>query len=411
VGVPVSPTDPGPGCLAVSLDVSAVPAHPAGAGRYTLELARALLRRDDVALTLIARRADGERWRALRSTDGPAPPVVGPWAPDLRPSRLVWEQVGLPGRLRRAAVAVHHGPHYTMPERSPVPVVVTIHDCTFFDHPEWHERTKVLVFRRAIRVAARRAAVIVCVSRTTAERLHAVVDVRVPVVVAPHGVDHARFTPTEPVPGADGSALGRLGLDPGRPLVTFIGTMEPRKGVADLVRAFDRVAGSQPDVQLVLAGQPGWGADGVEQALARAAHADRVVRTGYVPDDTVPALLRASAVVVYPSLEEGYGLPALEALACGAPLITTSGTAMEEVAGPAAVLVPPGRPDQLAEALAAALGEPAGSVGPARRRVLGLQIAAGRTWAASAERHVEAYRRAAGQGPGGPAGRPPGPVG
>ena len=259
VGVPVSRIDRPAGRLAVSLDVSAVPARPAGAGRYTLELARALLARDDLALTLVTRRADAERWRALPSPEGRARPEIGPWAPDGRPGRLVWEQVGLPGRLRRAAVAVHHGPHYTMPERSPVPAVVTVHDCTFFDHPEWHERTKVLVFRRAIRVAARRAAVIVCVSRTTAERLHVVVDVRVPVVVAPHGVDHRRFTPAEPEPGADRRALGRLGLDPGRPRVTFIGTMEPRKGVADLVRAFDRVAPSQPDVQLVLAGQPGLG--------------------------------------------------------------------------------------------------------------------------------------------------------
>jgi glycosyltransferase involved in cell wall biosynthesis len=398
VVVPVSRPDPAAGGrLGLSLDVSAVPARPAGAGRYTLELAGALVERDDVWLTMVARRSDAERWRALAAVPGGPAPVVGPWAPDRRPSRLVWEQVGLPGRLRRAGVAVHHGPHYTMPERAPVPVVVTVHDCTFFDHPEWHERSKVLVFRRAIRVAARRAAVIVCVSRTTAERLDAVVRLSVPVVVAPHGVDHRRFAPSEPTPGADTRALAGLGLDPGRPLVTFVGTMEPRKGVADLVRAFDQIAGSHPEARLVLAGQTGWGADQVGPALARARHADRVVRTGYVPDEAVPALLRSSAVVVYPSLEEGYGLPALEALACGAPLVTTSGTAMEEVAGPAAILVPPARPDQLAEALDGALGPEVGSVGAARRRVLGLQIAAGRTWAASAERHVEAYRLARGR--------------
>ena len=121
------------------------------------------------------------------------------------------------------------------------------------------------------------------------------------------------------------------------------------------------------------------------------------MRTGYVPDEAVPALLRRAAVVAYPSLEEGYGLPALEALACGAPLVTTSGTAMAELAGEAAVLVPPGghrRPGGRAGDLGpcrAAGGCRGGRAAPAghggRRR---------RTWEASAEpSHVEAYRLAA----------------
>ncbi|HEY1733444.1 MAG TPA: glycosyltransferase, partial [Acidimicrobiales bacterium] len=120
--------------LELSLDVSAVPATPAGAGRYTVELAAALLDRTDVDLTVVARRHDAARWERL----DPTRPTVTAVAPGPRPLRLAWEQVGLPGVLRRAAVDVHHGPHYTMPERTPLPVVVTVHDCTFFDHPEWH---------------------------------------------------------------------------------------------------------------------------------------------------------------------------------------------------------------------------------------------------------------------------------
>jgi len=341
-------------------------------------------------VTLVARRPDAGRWTALEAGRGGVLAV----APSARPLRLAWEQLRLPAVLARARPDVHHGPHYTMPERARVPVVVTVHDCTFFDHPEWHQRSKVLVFRRAIKVAARRAAAIVCVSAATAERLAAHCDVRGPVVVAPHGVDLTRFRPDEPAAGSDAAALGALGVDPSRPFVAFVGTIEPRKGVPELVGAFDRVAGRHPDAVLVLAGQTGWGGAATERALSAAAHVGRVVRTGYVPDEAVPALLRRATVVAYPSFEEGYGLPALEALACGAPLVTTAGTAMAELADGAAVLVGAGDTAGLAGALDAALGgQDAGATGG--RRARGLAVAAGHTWAASAARHLTAYRLAA----------------
>lgn len=379
--------------MRVCLDVTAVPAAPAGAGRYTLELAAALAGRAEPEMVLVARRGDAARWRAQVGPGARVRPV----APGARPLRLAWEQASLPGFLRRAGVDVHHGPHYTMPERARVPVVVTVHDTTFFDHPEWHERAKVVVFRRAIRVAARRAAAIVCVSETTARALSSVVEVRGHVVVAPHGVDHRRFTPDEPVPGADAAARRAAGVEPGRPYVLFVGTVEPRKDVATLVRAFTRLADADDDVALVVAGRTGWGSAPVEAALdAASRHRRRIVWPGYVDDSAVPALLRGAAAVAYPSLAEGYGLPALEAIACGAPLVTTQGTAMAELAGGAALLVPPSDPAALADALAATLS--AGPDDPARRerRRAGLERAASLTWEASAARHLEAYRLAAG---------------
>jgi glycosyltransferase involved in cell wall biosynthesis len=371
--------------LAVSLDVSAVPARPAGAGRYTIELARALGCVRAASVTTFSRRADAARW-PVPGTENRAT------APRARPARLAWEQLALPGLLRRLGAEVHHGPHYTMPARAPVPVVVTVHDCTYFDHPEWHERSKVIVFRRAIRRAARRAAAVICVSATTAERLSSLVEVAGRLFVAPHGVDHERFTPTEPGPGSDAAALAAAGVDPTRPYVCCVGTLEPRKGLGALVAAFDRLAAARPDLCLVLAGQRGWG-DDVPRALATARHADRVIVTGYLPDATVPALLRQARAVAYPALEEGYGLPAVEALACGAPLVTTANTAMAELAGGAAVLVEPGRPGDLAEAIASVLDP---SAATRARRVLGLELAGQRTWSTSAEIHLGAYRWAAG---------------
>jgi len=131
------------------------------------------------------------------------------------------------------------------------------------------------------------------------------------------------------------------------------------------------------------------------QAIAAARARGRIRKLGYVPDADVPALLRGALAVAYPSLEEGFGLPALEALACGTPLVTTSGTSMAEIAGDSALLVPPRQPLALAAAIEEAIAQAASGDG-ARRRADGLVIAARHSWEACAEGHLAVYRTAAG---------------
>ena len=154
------------------LDVSAVPARPVGAGVYTIEVARRLTAAEGIDLTLLTRRADGARWAEI----APGARTVAE-VPDRRPERLVWEQRRAPQLARRIGVDLWHGPHYTMPLRLDAPAVVTVHDLTFFDHPEWHERTKVAYFRRMIRASVRRATGILAVSDHTARRLAAVLEI------------------------------------------------------------------------------------------------------------------------------------------------------------------------------------------------------------------------------------------
>ena len=169
--------------------------------------------------------------------------------------------------------------------------------------------------------------------------------------------------------------------------------MEPRKDVPSLVEAFARVAPDHPDLRLVIAGRDGWGAVAVRDAAARSGCTTRIARVGWMDDDVLPAFFRQAEAVAYPSLEEGFGLPALEALACGSVLVTTTGSAMEEVVGDAALLVPPRDPAALAAALRQALTDESArsrlrADGPVRAREF--------TWAASVDQHLAAYTAALG---------------
>ncbi len=381
------------GALRVALDVSAVPERPVGAGHYILQLAGQLSARPDIDLVLSCRAGDRSRWSTLVAEGN-----LLAAAPDTRPLRLAWEQFRLGPLLTASGASVHHGPHYTMPRHPPIPSVVTVHDLSFFDAPQWHERSKVAFFRRAIVRAAREAAVVICPSETTARSLRQWCRVSGELVVAPHGVDTDRFRPEEPASGADAARLSGVDgrLTAGRPLLVFVGTLEPRKDVPTLVRAFSAVASRHPEVLLVLAGGRGWGAGDVDAAVSASGFGTRIVQTGYVDDETIPALLRSATAVVYPSLYEGFGLPALEALACGAPLVTTQGTAMEEVAGESALLVPPGDPSALAEVLDNVLSGTGDDGAGSRRRSLGFEIVERHTWERSADVHADAYRTAAG---------------
>jgi glycosyltransferase involved in cell wall biosynthesis len=368
----------------VLLDVSAVPARPVGAGVYTVALAHGLSSRAGLDLHLVARRDDTDRWSEIARGA-----VVHGEVPQRRPVRLVWEQARGAALARRVAADVWHGPHYTMPLALGIPAVVTVHDMTFFDHPEWHERTKVAYFRRMIRAAAARAEVLMCDSAFTAARLRAHVDPRGVVSVVPLGVDLSRFESSGQTKADDLKRLDAHGIEP--PFIAFAGTLEPRKNVPGLIDAFTRIAPTHNDLRLVVAGGDGWGATAVRDAIASSGVATRIVRPGYLDDDTLVALLRRADVVAYPSFEEGFGLPALETLACGTPLVTSAGSALAEVVGDAAAVVDANDAGALASAIASILEDPARA---AALREAGPRRAAEFTWDRCVDQCVEAYSQA-----------------
>lgn len=372
--------------MKVALDVSAVPPRIAGAGRYVVELARRLPRRE-VVTTLVSRRDDDTRWRQLV----PDAAAVTGLVPRGRVARLAYEAWVLGATRSARDVDVWHSPHYTMPHRGAAPTVVTVHDLTFFTNPEWHERAKVAFFRRAIDYSVRHARVVVCVSEYTARVLPEVVSVAVPIVVAPLGVDLERYG-VDADPSLDEAALAPYRLSRDAAVVLFVGTAEPRKGLDVLLNAFDVLARDDADVELWLVGQSGWGVAALEDQLGRLAHASRIRRLGFVDDDALPALYRRASVVAYPSRGEGFGLPVLEAMACGAVVVTTRATVMEDVAGGEALLVTAGDELALADALARAL-----ALDDDERRARAARARARAelfTWDACVDRHLVAYRRA-----------------
>ncbi|MBW4079009.1 MAG: glycosyltransferase family 4 protein [Acidobacteria bacterium] len=371
--------------MKLGLDVSAVPPHVAGAGRYIVEIARRLpgLGLDT---TLVTRRDDTRRW-----TEWSPEARVAPLVPNSRVSRLVYEawRMGTSATVR--GVDVWHAPHYTMPHHSTTPTVVTVHDLTFFTNPEWHERAKVGFFRSAIRYASSHAKVLICVSDLTASLLDQFVPDHAQVVVAPHGVDLERFSPDD---RNDDATLAALGFEDTR-FILFVGTVEPRKGLDVLLDAFREVGARDASVELFIAGQAGWGMNELTTLIGAHEFSSRIRRLGFVDDAALPALMRQAQVVAYPSRGEGFGLPVLEALACGATVVTSRDTVMEEVAGDAAILAGVGDDQELASALMGALamdeGERLHQSNRARHRAEYF------TWERSLERHQVAYGLARGQ--------------
>jgi glycosyltransferase involved in cell wall biosynthesis len=366
--------------MRVVVDATAVHSTSGGAGTYLRALV-ANLPSAGVDPIVVARRNDETEW--VGASD------VRRIAPDQRVLRLVWEQTHLGrevDRLRQRAPIVLHSPHYTTPHRlnSAIARAITIHDLTFFSRPQDHDRSKRLMFRSATRYAAQHGDALICVSNMTERALRDAVTVDAPVVVAPHGVDLHRFRPlaefSEVERTTERDVLKRLGVE--CPFVLHLGTIEPRKRVAELIEAVSKLSIS--NLQLVLAGQL-W--PSLAATFPKPLPFER--RLGFVDDDVVPVLLRNAIVVVYPSAEEGFGLPVLEALASGTRVITTPDTSMAELAGDAADYVDSSQPlvSELTKILARVVAQAPGADEVRHRR----ERAEGFSWSNCAIRHVEAY--------------------
>lgn len=359
---------------ALLIDVASVPPRPAGAGRYAIELVSNLSQLCS-GWTLSAARRDAPFWEEISG----AKVAVG--APGRREGRILWENVRLGYALGAGGVEIYHGIHYTIPPGFGGRRIATVHDMTMIEHPEWHERIKVIYFSRAIRYAARHADVIIVPSEYTRRRLLEHFPYAGPVEVIHHGVSRKFFAGSDS--GADSSAAARVRY------VLHTGTIEPRKNLFNLVRAFEVLAEEDKDVRLVLVGQKGWKSDPICALIRGSRHSARIDVIGYLPEKEMVETLRRASCVAYPSFAEGFGLPVLEAMAVGVPVVTSRDSVMEEIAGRCAWLCDPNDFHDIAAKISASMS---GSAESGLMVEVGIQRARSFDWAATAEKHLDVYR-------------------
>ncbi|HEX2315392.1 MAG TPA: glycosyltransferase family 1 protein [Thermomonospora sp.] len=368
----------------ILVDATAVPADRGALGRYVDGLLGALHAKG-ADLVVACQRSDVARYGALAPG---ARIVAGPAALAHRSARLAWEQNGLPLVARQAGADVIHQPYYTVPMGARCPTVVTVHDVTHFTEPEEHNPVRSAYLKSATRTAARRATRLIVPSNATRDDLVRLLDADGDRIdVAYHGVDHKAFH--RPAEDEVKRVSDRLGLH-GHPYIAFLGTLEPRKNVPNLIRGWVRaVAEMHEPPALVLAGGSGWD-DEVDAALATVPSHLRVIRPGYLSWSSLPGFLGGALLVALPSRGEGFGLPVLEAMACGAPVLTTRRASLPEVGGDAVAYTEPDA-DGIATALRELISDPVRRAGLAKAAFARSQRF---SWAASADAHLESYRRA-----------------
>lgn len=369
------------------IDFTQIPLKRTGAGVYAENLVRELapmvnpddqffllLQSDEVVLRNEVQTADQVRILSIPS---------GLFRNRL--ALMLFEQLILPWILLFHHIDVIHSLHYTLPLWSPAARVVTFHDLTMLLTPRMHTRGRRLIMPIYMRLAWKLADAILFVSAATrkdAERLFPPSGkVR---AVTPLGIGSDAFV----TPSASEVQQGLAEIGVSQPYLLFIGTIEPRKNIVRLIQAFDAVAGQFPDYTLVLAGKFGWDYEPVTRALSSSPAAARIRHLGYITDSAKRILLAGCAALVYPSLYEGFGLPVLEGMAAGAPVITSNLSSMPEVAGDAAILVDPALAEQLSTAMQellsnSALSEEYRSRGRTRARTF--------SWTATAQGTYKTY--------------------
>jgi glycosyltransferase involved in cell wall biosynthesis len=373
--------------LRVLVDATDVPTDRGALGRYVDGLIGALVG-TGVDLAVACQRADDERYARLAPG---AKIVAGPVGLGHRSERHAWEQTGLPVVAEQVGADVIHMPNYSMPLRPGRPTVVTIHDLSFFTDPDRYSEINAVALMSATKTAARQAARLIVPSNATRDELVRVLSIDPGRIdVAHHGVDHRLFHRPDEVQVSRVTA--RLGLH-GKPYVAFLGSLTPRKNAPALVSGWAAaVADLAEPPALVLAGGGGWSQE-LDKAVSGVPPHLRLIRPGYLPFADLPGFLGGAIVVAAPSRGEGFGLAVLEAMACGAPVLTTYRTSLPEVGGDAVAYTEPDA-DSIAVTLRALLDH------PERRTALseaGYARAQDFTWAASAAAHVASYKRAADQ--------------
>ncbi len=337
--------------MRIGLDALPLTSPKTGVGHYTWEVAVAVARlqpatRFDLVypttsppVTLPVTVAEGAEFPSNLKLDRVA---VGPLGRH-------WWSIGLPRHIRSGAIDLFHGTNYDVPLRGRCATVLTIHDLSSLLHPETHTRRAVQRARRRLPLMVRTADAIITPTETVRRELSEYLKGTQEKIFAIPEAARAVFRPVDF--GATETVRRRLGV--GEQFLLAVGTIEPRKNLEVLISAFEEVLRARPasELQLVIAGGAGWLSGPLFEAFGKSPARDRILLTRYLQDDDLRALYSSCRAFVYPSIYEGFGLPPLEAMACGAPVIASAIPSLRETTGGAAWLFDPRRPPDLAEKL------------------------------------------------------------
>lgn len=316
--------------------------------------------------------------------------------------RLVWMQAQAPRMLRELNVDVAHFTNGMVPLASRVTTIVTIHDMSLTLYPRFHPARRVLLNRPLVDLAARRADAIITVSESAKRDIVALYGLPADRVHVIHEAAAPAFQPIDD-PAERARVRARYGLR--ERLILYVGTIEPRKNLPKLIEAFAarRRSGELREHQLVCVGPYGWLSRDIEQKIAQLDLADGVRFTGYVPFDDLPALYSLAEMFVFPSMYEGFGLPVVEAMACGTPVITGRNSSLAEVAGGAIEHVERLDAEAIGDAIVRLTADPDRRAALSKR---GLERARTFSWRRAARETLDIYQLAASQRAGVPALQP-----
>lgn len=300
--------------------------------------------------------------------------------------RLILEQLYIPYLAYKYSVDVIHSLHYSFPIMASARKIVTICDMIFYKYPELHLKSKVIYFRFFIWLTTKFADKVVCISKSTQMDY----------------LNHFRTSPEFTTvielgkdssyrPDIDRSEVKRV-LDKYQitgDYILFIGTIEPRKNISNLILAYAKLIAEGFCYRLVIVGKKGWHYDGVFNLVNNLELTDKVIFTGFVDESEKPCFLVGATVFVYPSVYEGFGIPILEALACGTPTVTSNISSMPEVAGDAAVLIKPESSEEIYSAIKNILMSPPLQC---ELKVRSLRQASNFSWKKTAKMTIEVYR-------------------
>ena len=323
----------------IGLDGLPLTAPKTGVGHYTFELARALACIEPASQFEIVYPSSFPAISLAEPNGAPLPANLKLDRERVGPLGRHWWSVGLPRYVSRSKLELFHGTNYDIPLWRRCATVVTIHDLSQLLHSETHEKRSVKRAQRRLPHMARAADAIITPTESVRRDVCEVLKVSPDKVFAIPEAARACFRPLTFAETADARNSFGIGDD----FLLTVGTIEPRKNLSVLVNTFADVARARPqgNIQLVIAGGRGWLSGPLFEAIAKSPARDRILLTDYLHDDDLRALYSSCRAFIYPSIHEGFGLPPLEAMACGAPVIASRIPALEETTGGAALLFDP----------------------------------------------------------------------